>query len=48
MLSPAAKAKKAEYQRKWRRENPEKAKAQVERYWERKAQRESEDAKENE
>jgi hypothetical protein len=38
MTEQAKKARNA-YQRKWRKENPEKFQAQRERYWERKAAR---------
>lgn len=33
-LSPEARAARAAYQREWRRKNPEKYKAAVDRHWE--------------
>ena len=37
MLSEAAKEARRAYKRRWNRENPEKVKAQQERYWAKKA-----------
>ena len=41
MTDEAREARKA-YKREWQRKNPEKVRAQQERYWTRRAQRESE------
>ncbi len=36
-MTEEAKAKRREYKRQWAQQNPDKIKAQQERYWERKA-----------
>ncbi|WP_312694124.1 hypothetical protein [Caproiciproducens sp.] len=36
-MTEAARIARAEYVKRWRKENPDKVKAQQERYWERKA-----------
>lgn len=37
MLTEQAKAARREYKRKWAQQNPDKVRAQQERYWDRKA-----------
>ena len=46
MTEQARQARNA-YQRKWRRQNPEKFQAQIERYWERKAKKMQEEQQTN-
>lgn len=41
-MTEAAKEAKNKYKREWRKNNPEKVRAANERYWEKKARRESE------
>ena len=38
MMTEQAKEARRAYKRQWARENPDKVKAQVERYWQRKAE----------
>lgn len=46
-MTPEARAARAEYKREWRKRNPDKVRAQAERYWQRRAesQRAEEEAK---
>ena len=46
MTEQARQARNA-YQRKWRKQNPEKFQAQIERYWERKAEKMQEEQQTN-
>ena len=46
MLSEAAKEARRAYKRRWNRENPEKVKAQQERYWAKKAALQAEEDRE--
>lgn len=38
-MTPEARAARAEYKREWRKRNPDKVRAQAERYWQRRAER---------
>lgn len=38
-MTPEARAARAAYKREWRRRNPDKVRAQAERYWQRRAER---------
>lgn len=46
MLSEQAKQARREYKRKWAQENPEKVKAQQERYWQKRAAQQAQEKQE--